>query len=135
MRTNKSSQFLLIIMICLSLLTTQGITLHGHNLDHSHDIDHQTEVHNHHPVSDLHFAHDTTHGDHHDKILVQYDLNDNGVFKTLVLIIFFPALLLLLLLLVPLCRKSTRIPRQRETSFPLTRFYIHSPPLRAPPRH
>lgn len=133
LRTNKALQILLSVTLSLSLLCTQGITLHVHNLDHAHGYDHAAEFSIHEHQSKPHFAYDTTHADHHDEIIVQYDVSEDGLFKTLTQIIFFPAFLAFLLILI--LRKVSKLSRQQEIRIPLRRLYLHSPPLRAPPQY
>ncbi len=137
-RIDRRTLLLWSLLLILSLLCSQGVALHVHNLDHIHDeyLDHSHspfETSDHFHVSKIHSAYDLSHSEHHDSSVYEIDATPDGVLKnisdlflTLALSVF-PFSLLLVSSLgqgVQRCKEDRLI------------FYEHShlsPPLRAPP--
>ncbi|MBL3528530.1 MAG: hypothetical protein JMN27_12035 [gamma proteobacterium endosymbiont of Lamellibrachia anaximandri] len=133
---------MLSLLLSLSLLCSQGATLHVHNLDLSHDddayLDHSNATdaasdHSH--LSKAHYVHDTSHHGHHDGVVAEFDASSDGALKNLFNNILALALFALLftLLLPALSRRVVQ--HHRESTPSLHGRYLLSPPLRAPPQH
>ncbi len=141
--TNKQSKRIVLLwcfLLSLSLLCVQGAKLHVHDLDHRH---HHGQIHaidgagDHAHLSKAHFAHDTSHGDHHNDVISEVDISPDGVLKntnknannspfTLALFIFFFTLAIFV-------ASRRLIQRCREGKLTFHQYYVLSPPLRAPP--
>jgi len=125
------------LLLSLSLLCGQGIKLHVHNLGHDHDesIEHThaaDEANDHSRLSRAHYAHNTSHSEHHDDAS-DVDVTPDGVWKKLSSSMLTLALLTLLFVLVLPAPSRQRVHRYRESKSTLFRRYLLSPPLRAPP--
>ncbi len=136
--TNKRTLLLWSLLLSLSLLCMQEAKLHVHDLDHGHHHGHTHAIDGaggHAHLSKAHFAHDTSHGDHHNGVISEVDISPDGVLKnannspfTIALFIFFFTLLIFV--------SSRRlIQRCRESKLILHEYYVLSPPLRAPPQY
>ncbi len=126
------------LLLSLSLLCGQGIKLHAHNLGHDHDesIVHThaaDEVSDHSRLSRSHYAHDTSHSEHHSDVVSDVDVTPDGVWKKLSSNMLTLALFTLLFVLVLSAPLRQRVHRYRESKSILFRRYLLSPPLRAPP--
>ncbi len=137
-RIDRPTLLLWSLLLSLLLLCSQGATLHLHSLDHGQDKHlshaHATdEASDHTHLSKAHYAHDSSHDEHHDVVLSEVDVSPNGVLKklsnnTLTLALF--ALLFTLLLSGSLRQV---VHRHRENRLAPLERYLLSPPLRAPP--
>lgn len=130
------------ILLSLSLILAQGVTLHVHHQDH----DHHTHHHHGHDLIDsahdaehshsskAHFSLDASHDDHHNEIITEVDVSPNGLLKAPgTQVLFFVFITFVLLLTLP--TSTRRAPRHRRESHPYHYLcYLFSPPLRAPPR-
>ncbi len=135
---NKRALLLWCFLLSLSLLCVQGVKLHVHNLDHkqhhghTHAID---DAGDHAHLSKAHFAHNTSHSDHHNGVISEVDISPDGVLKntnnspfTLALIIFFFTLAIFV-------ASRRLIQHCRENKLIFHEYYVLSPPLRAPPQY
>jgi len=138
-RINKRTLLLWSLLLSLSLLCAQGVSLHAHSLDHEHDGYHNHthaigEANDHTHISKAHFTHDTSHNDHHDGVASEIDVSPDGLLKhsntvfAIALVVFLFTLITFVCSrqLLHYCRESKLIPH---------RHYVISPPLRAPPLH
>ncbi len=124
------------LLLSLSLLCAQGVKLHVHNLDHEHDNHHShsiDEAGDHSHLSKAHFAHDTSHNEQHDGVVSEVDISPNGLLKNTHNNIFAVALFALFFTLMIFVSSRQFIQRSRESKLILHRYYVLSPPLRAPP--
>ncbi|MCF6211275.1 MAG: hypothetical protein L3K24_11565 [Gammaproteobacteria bacterium] len=131
---NKQALLLWCFLLSLSLLCVQGAKLHVHDLDHGH-IHAMDDVGDHSHLSKAHFAHDTSHDEHHNGVISEVDISPDGVVKnannspfTIALIIFFFALVIFF-------TSRQLVQRCREGKLIFHEYYVLSPPLRAPPQH
>ena len=138
-RTYRRTVLLLSLLVFLSPLCSPSATLHVHSLDHGHDeyFDHShavDEARDHSRLSKAHYAHDVSHDDHHDGLVSEFDASPDGVLKSLSNNIFALVLFALLFTLVSPAPSCRVVQRHRESTHPLHRPRLLSPPLRAPPR-
>ena len=84
-------------------------------------------------LSKAHFAHDQSHGDHHEEVFSEVDVSPNGILKApSAQILFFAVITFILLLAWPVF--AGRVLYYRRDSDPFHYLcYLFSPPLRAPP--
>jgi len=129
-RKHPPMQSLLSLLLVLSLLGTQELTLHVHHLDHG--LDAHPPVDNYTHLSHPHLARDAALGHAGNELIAQYDVSADGLCKTLTQIVWFAACLSLFLLL-PFGGTTSRPVYRTERPFQLRRLYVHAPPLRAPP--
>ncbi len=136
-QAQKRTLILWTVLLSLSILCAQGVKLHVHDFDHDHGGHHHdqldAEYSEHAHSSEIHFAHDKSHTDHHGGVIPEMDLSPDGLLKKVsnsVLVLALLAALSFLLLPGVVCQ-SSRGPREQKS--PLTKRYIHCPPLRAPP--
>jgi len=143
--TNKPVLLLWSLLLSLSLLCAQGAKLHTHNLDHGHN-DHPNDYHSHiHSIIDeagdhghlskAHFTHDTSHNDHHDGVISEVDISPDGLLKNANDNVFEIVLFALFFTLMIFVSSRQLVQRCRESKLILHRYYVLSPPLRAPPQH
>jgi len=138
-RINKRTLLLWSLLLSLSLLCTQGVGLHVHNVDHGHD-DHLSNIYaidganDHADMSNAHFTHDTSHNDHHDGLESEFDISPDGLLKYTNHIFAIALIVFLVTLVMPVSSRRL-IHYRRENDFILHRYYVLSPPLRAPPQH
>ena len=134
---NKQTLLLWCFLLSLSLLCVQGAKLHVHNLDHEHHshIHAIDDASDHARLSKAHFAHDASHGDHHNGVIPEVDISPDRVLKntnnspfTLALAVFFFTLTIFIV-------SRQLIQRCREGKLIFHEYYVLSPPLRAPPQH
>lgn len=135
-KLNKSVLFAWVILLCLALLCAQEVKLHTHNLGHDHvqehshiSVDTSTE-HSH--LTPAHLSIDSSHADHHDKLVSETDITPDTVLKnisskTIMLAIFF----FILSLLLPGYYRLSFWRRKNDTVF--SKPYKLLPLLRAPP--
>lgn len=139
-RINKRTLLLWSLLLGLSLLCAQGVGLHVHNVDHGHD-EHQSHVHatdeadDHAHMSKAHFTHDTSHNDHHDDVASEIDVSPDGFLKNSSNNILAIALIAFFFILVLFVSSRQLVHCCRESKLILHRYYLLSPPLRAPPQH
>lgn len=131
-QTNGWVRRLWIVLLVFSLLCSQSVTLHIHNLDHNH-TSFETSEHDYVSNGKIHSAYDFSHNEHHDGIVYEVNTHSDGVLKNIsntlsvLAILIFP---FALLLFIPLAQM---IYRYRESRLVLYERHLLSPPLRAPP--
>lgn len=113
--------------------------MHVHGFDHGHDSHHHDQLdasdsdhlHN----NEIHFANDNSHIDHHDGVVQELDISQDGLLKKVSNVVLTLALVaaLFYILLPGLIRRTYH--RQRDPKLTLPNRYLHSPPLRAPPQY
>jgi len=100
---SKRTLLLWSLFVSLCFLCSQGTTLHVHNFDsdthisHSHMAD---KANNHAHLSNIHYAKNKTHDEHHDNIAPDIDVSPDGILKSLSNNILTVALLALLFISV-----------------------------------
>jgi uncharacterized membrane protein YeiB len=136
-RQNKKTLLWLTLLFAVALLSVQSIGLHVHELDHGSD--HQNYIHaadtvadDHTHLTKVHSAHDSTHSEHHDDVS-EIDISPDGFLKNLTTV-FAIALVVYLLAVVMFSVSRLMVFRQRQ-NYPLYKYFVLSPPLRAPPLH
>ena len=106
---------------------------HGHHSHHHDPLDVGNSDHMH--TSEIHFANDKTHVDHHGGVIQELDISQDGLLKkvsnVVLTLAFFAALFFILL--PGLIRRTYQ--RRRDPKLRLPNRYLHSPPLRAPPQY
>ena len=137
-----SRQALLVwsLLLCVALLGAQGVKLHIHHLDHGSDNQHShshtiDEAGDHRHLSQAHFTHDISHDTHHDGAVSEVDISPDGILKNINSSAFAVTLSSLLLTLMIFVSSRQRVQRYRESKLILYRYYLLSPPLRAPPQY
>jgi len=139
-QTNRHALLLLSLLLSVSLLCAQELGLHVHSLDHGHG-DHHSHAHaideaaGHAHLSKAHFAQDTSHNDHHDGTVSEVDISPDGLLKNASNNIFAIALIAFFFVLVMFVPSRQLVRCCRESKLTLHRYYLLSPPLRAPPQH
>jgi len=127
------------LLLSLALLCSQGIRLHIHN--HGHDHTHTDSIdgaddHGHlSNLSNPHFAHDTSHNDHHNGTIFEMDISPDRVSKTPSDNIFAVVLFTFFFTLITSVFSRQLVQCRRESRLVLHKYYTLSPPLRAPPQH
>jgi len=139
-RINKRTLLLWSLLLSLSLLCAQGAGLHVHSVDHGHDelqshIHGADEADDHTHMSKAHFTHDTSHNDHHDDVVSEIDVSPEGLLKNASNNIFSIALFTFFFILVMFVSSRQLIYCRREGKLILDKYYLLSPPLRAPPQY
>ncbi len=127
------------LLLSLALLCAQGAILHVHNLHHgqgdfytdhhAHAID---EASDHGHLSKAHFTHDTSH-EHHGGVMSEVDITPDRLSKSANNSVFSIALFALFFTLMAFVSSRQLVQRSRENKLVPHRFYVLSPPLRAPP--
>lgn len=139
-RINKRTLLLWSLLLCLSLLCAQGVGLHVHSMDHGEDH-HQSHIHaadeanDHAHMSKVHFTHDISHNDHHDSVVSEIDVNPDGLLKNSSNNIFAIALISFFFILLMFVSSRQLVHCRRESKLTPNRYYLLTPPLRAPPQH
>lgn len=141
-KMKKSSLVFWVILLSIALLSAQGVMLHVHAVDHDH---HQRQTHNHDSLLDqqptaehthisiAHLSADTSHSDHHDRVIYENDACPDCLLtkishKAPVTALIF---MLFILLLTGVCRQSYK--RRRDDNIHFSWRFHFTPPLRAPP--
>ncbi len=129
-QTNKWPLRLWTLLLVLSLLCSQSVTLHIHNLDHDHtSVETSDQGH----LGKIHSAYDFSHGEHHDDAVYDVSGHSDGLLKNTSNTLFALAIFILpfaLLLAAPL---GQVVNRDREIKLVFYERHLFSPPLRAPP--
>ena len=141
-QTNKRILLLWSVLLALMLLCAQGVKLHAHDLGHG-DEHHSSDGHihaieatgDHGYLSKVHFAHDTSHSEHHDDVVSEIDISPDGLLKNTNNSVFAIMLFALFFILMVLISSRQLIQRCRESQLILRSCQIFSPPLRAPPQY
>lgn len=132
----KRTLIIWVFLLSIALLCAQGVKLHIHNFAHDHEP-HQSlalEVATEHlHQSDIHLTTDVSHADHHDEVVSEQNANPQALLKKIssygpMLAIFVIAFTFLLHSF-----KVITLHYRRDNDLIITRRYILSPPLRAPP--
>jgi hypothetical protein len=139
-QAQKHTLILWTVLLSLSILCAQGVKLHAHDFDHGHTGHHHDQLDSgyysdHAHAGGIHFANDKSHVDHHSGAIPELDASPDGLLKKVSNAVLVLALLSAMsyFLLPGLLRQTYH--RIREQKIPLPRRYIHSPPLRAPPKN
>ena len=121
-------------------LTRSGANLHVHHLEHDNG-NHHNHVHvidklgNHGHLSAAHSIHDLSHGDLHSGVLFEIDISPDGLLKNPNHSVLAIALLAFFFTIMPFFSTRQLARHYRESKLVIHRFYVLSPPLRAPPQH
>ncbi len=116
--------------LSLAVLCAQDVKLHSHDIQPHHSA----EASNHAHLSKAHFAHDSSHK-HHNSVVFEVDITPDGVLKSLNNNVFVIALFTLFFTLMAFISSRQLVQRCRESKLILHRYYLFSPPLRAPPQY
>ena len=134
----KSTLYVWIVVLSVSFLISQNLTLHAHPIGHDHHIHHdhnpdQFSVTDHSHVSIAHLSLDDSHADHHDQVIYESDASPDCLLIKILDNIPLTALmsLLFVLLLFGICRNTYF--RQWDKHNIRTRWSHFTPLLRAPP--
>ena len=135
---NKRAWLLWSLWLFVALPGVQGAKLHVHDLDHGHNdlLNHihvNDEADDHAHLSKVHSTHDTSHNDHHEGVISEFDFSPDGVLKNADHITFAIAPFVFLFTLLMFVSSQQLIQRCRESKLVLYGYYVLSPPLRAPP--
>ncbi len=135
---NRRTQLLLGLLFSLSLLCSQGVDLHVHELDHAHDryLDHNHtagETCDKKHFSQAHSAHDLSHQEHHEGAIYGIDANPDSTLKKISNFPIVLALFILLFVILLIGPSRPLIYRRLEYHHRLYDRHLLSPPLRAPP--
>ena len=133
----KRNLYLWTIMLSVALLCAQGVKLHVHDLDHDHGQQHGhipvEGISEHSHLSTAHLSYDASHADHHEEIVSEVDVGQDGLLTKISSNIFLLAILVstFIVFLPGFYRYTFHRRRENDTNIPW-RYHI-SPPLRAPP--
>ncbi|VAW86310.1 hypothetical protein MNBD_GAMMA16-143 [hydrothermal vent metagenome] len=122
-QTNRRALLSWALLLSLALLCAQGVKLHVHAIDEVGDD------------SKAHFAHDTSHSDHHDGVIPKIDISPDGLLKNTHNNVFAIVLFALFFTWMIFISSRPLVHYRRESKLILHSFYVLSPPLRAPPQH
>lgn len=135
-RMQKRTLILWVLLLSVALLCVQGTKLHVHSFGHDHEQRHSItpEVateHLHH--SGIHLTTDVSHADHHDEVVSEQDVNPQALLKKISS--YGPMLAIFVIAFTFLVHSFNVITLhyRRDNDLIITRRYILSPPLRAPP--
>lgn len=137
-RLKKRTMITWSILLSLSLIVAQGVTLHVHSVDHDYyghyQQDHADNSHSEHShVSKAHFSHDASHGDYHEEIFSEVDVSPSGLLKaSFTQILSFVLITFIVLLALPMLVGQV-LGHRRDSNVLHYQCYLISPPLRAPP--
>ncbi len=128
------------LLLILSLLCAQGVTLHIHNLGHEHTELHSltpdiNETNDHPYLSRAHFSHDASHEAYHDEVISEIDISPDGLLKKMANNLIVIALFIFLFTLARLVSSAHFVRPFRKKKLIIQEHYVLSPPLRAPPQH
>ncbi|PHS25561.1 MAG: hypothetical protein COA83_05130 [Methylophaga sp.] len=123
------------------MLFSQDLTLHIHDLPHSHDnyfehnhsADGGGSYHNH--ISKAHFDHGSSYHDHHNGFILEFDVSSDGILKSITNNPLVLALLSFMFALVLSAPSRLVVQRYQQSKTVLYKYYLLSPPLRAPPQY
>lgn len=124
------------LLLILSLLCAQGVTLHIHNLGHEHTELHSltpdiNETNDHPYLSRAHFSHEA----YHDEVISEIDISPDGLLKKMANNLIVIALFIFLFTLARLVSSAHFVRPFRKKKLIIQEHYVLSPPLRAPPQH
>lgn len=136
-QTSRHLKFLFSILLTLLLMCSLETKLHVHHFAHSHDNHleqyHGSGVAGHHHHGKIHFSHDRSHHEHYGDFILEFDVIPDGLLKN---IIQHPLALVLFVFSILLLAPSARLLQRHHEKRPiLDKYYLLSPPLRAPPQH
>lgn len=129
------------ILLILSLLCAQGVTLHIHSLGHEHTELHSlltpnvNETNDHPYLSKAHFSHDTSHEAYHDEVISEIDISPDGLLNKANSSLVVIALFIFFFTLARLVSSANFVQPFRKKKWIIQEHYVLSPPLRAPPQH
>jgi hypothetical protein len=145
-KAQKSTLYLWVILLSVTLLCAQGVKLHVHSLDHDHDHHHghanlsvtEENIHienEHTHLSIAHLSTDDSHIDHHDEVISESDACPDCLLTKIAAKTPFMALLAILFTLVlsELFRYTLNRRVDEDEPVPSRRYHL-TPVLRAPPR-
>jgi hypothetical protein len=145
-KAQKSTLYLWVILLSVTLLCAQGVKLHVHSLDHDHDHHHghanlsvteeNLHIENKHThLSIAHLSTDDSHIDHHDEVISESDACPDCLLTKIAAKTPFMALLAILFTLVlsELFRYTLNRRVDEDEPVPSRRYHL-TPVLRAPPR-
>lgn len=136
---HKISAHLWVLVLSALLLLTQGVELHIHDVDHQpmqHHDDEQNMIldSDHHHTVIKHPSFDSSHADHHDFVMNEFDTVPVAIQQQASSILSpMDVMVTLLWLLIAGVSPSYRLWARQITPPPLERRYHLIPPLRAPP--
>ncbi|HEB63319.1 MAG TPA: hypothetical protein ENJ07_02440 [Gammaproteobacteria bacterium] len=137
-QTNRRASLLWSLLLILSLLFSQDVVLHAHDLDSGYD-EHLNHSHtskgtsDHDYLSKIHSASDLSHSEYHDNILYEVDTSLDGALKNISSTLLALAIFILPFGLINLSLLRQVIYHHRERKLIFYDYYVLSPPLRAPP--
>ncbi len=131
---NKRILLLWSLLLCLALVCAQGVSLHIHIFDHD-EYPHQAHAiddaeHNH--ISKAHSAFDTS---HNNSTASDIDIDPDGMLKNTSSSISAIAFISFFFTLIVFVSSRQLVYCRKESDVLLCRYYLISPPLRAPPLH
>jgi hypothetical protein len=135
-RMHKRTLFLWVLLLSIALLCAQGVKLHVHNFGHDHEQRHSippelaTE---HLHQAGIHLTTDMSHADHHDEEVSEQGINLQALLKKISNYAPMLAMFVIALTFFLHSFKVLILHTRRDRDVTITRRYILSPPLRAPP--
>lgn len=135
-KMKKQTLCLWVLFLSMSLSCAQGVKLHVHNLDNEHNQQHShttTEpIVEHSHLRSAHLSADISHGEHHDKVIAEFDASPYGLLKKVSNSVLTLALFATLLIFFLAVFYQQTFPRREKSTMLVWRYRL-SPPLRAPP--
>ncbi len=124
-----------VLVLSVTLLCAQGVTLHVHSLGHDQQHTHTSSeaVPGHSHLSEVHLSTDVSHAEYHNEVASELDMSPDVLPKKVSSSVLVLALLIpiLALFLSGVYQRLFRRYYDRSVVFPWR--YLFSPPLRAPP--
>jgi hypothetical protein len=135
-RMQKRTLILWVLLLSIALLCAQGTKLHVHSVGHDHEQRHSVTLEvatQHLHQSGIHLTTDVSHADHHDEVVSEQDANPQALLKKMAS--YGPMLAIFVIAFIFLLHSFNVITLhyRRKNDLIITRRYILSPPLRAPP--
>jgi hypothetical protein len=135
-RMQKRTLFLWILLLSITLLCAQSVKLHVHNfaLDHEQQHSIATDVMTEHlHQNGIHLTTVVSHAIHHDEVISEQGLNSQALLKKMSS--YGPMLAIFVIAFTFLLHRFNviKLDYRRDNDLIITRRYILSPPLRAPP--
>ena len=133
----KRTLFLWVVLLSITLLCVQSMTLHIHAFDQDHEQGYshigEEAVNEHSHLTEAHLSSDISHYYHHDEIMSEIDVNQDALMKKVssnVIVLAFFSIVITILLSNIFLRIFYR---HRNDNINIPWRYLLSPPLRAPP--
>lgn len=133
----KRTLLLWVVLLSITLLCVQSMTLHIHAFDQDHEQGYshipEEAVNEHSHLTEAHLSTDISHDYHHDEIMSEIDVNQDALMKKVssnVIVLAFFSIVITILLSNIFLRIFYR---HRNDNINIPFRYLLSPPLRAPP--